>query len=120
MPLTNAAIKAAQPQAKPYKLADKKGMYLEVAPSGGKWWRLKYRIEGMKKRISLGTYPDVGLKEAREKREEARKLLAAGIDSGESRKAQNVVLPVKLTRVLQLKLSPFATPYLAGSSPSAP
>lgn len=46
MPLTNATIKAAQPQAKPYKLADEKGMYLEVAPSGGKWWRLKYRIEG--------------------------------------------------------------------------
>jgi integrase len=88
MPLTNAAIKAAQPQAKPYKLADEKGMYLEVAPSGGKWWRLKYRFEGKEKRISLGTYPDVGLKEAREKRDEARKLLAAGVDPGESRKAQ--------------------------------
>lgn len=88
MPLTNATIKAAQPQAKPYKLADEKGMYLEVAPSGGKWWRLKYRIEGKEKRISLGTYPDVGLKEAREKREEARRLLAAGIDPGENRKAQ--------------------------------
>lgn len=88
MPLTNAAIKAAQPQAKPYKLADEKGMYLEVAPSGGKWWRLKYRFEGKEKRISLGTYPDVGLKEAREKREDARRLLAAGIDPGESRKAQ--------------------------------
>lgn len=88
MPLTNATIKAAKPQTKPYKLADEKGMYLEVAPSGGKWWRLKYRFEGKEKRISLGTYPDVGLKEAREKREEARKLLAAGIDPGESRKAQ--------------------------------
>lgn len=88
MPLTNATIKAAQPQAKPYKLADEKGMYLEVAPSGGKWWRLKYRIDGKEKRISLGTYPDVGLKEAREKREEARRLLAAGIDPGENRKAQ--------------------------------
>lgn len=87
MPLTNAGIKAAEPKSKPYKLSDEKGMYLEVAPSGGKWWRLKYRYEGKEKRISLGTYPDVGLKEAREKREEARRLLAAGIDPGANRKA---------------------------------
>lgn len=87
MPLTDAAIRTAKPQDKPYKLADGEGMYLEVAPAGGKWWRLKYRIDGKEKRLSLGTYPDTGLKEAREKRADARKLLAAGIDPGAHRKA---------------------------------
>lgn len=87
MPLTDAAIRTAKPQNKPYKLADGEGMYLEVAPAGGKWWRLKYRIDGKEKRLSLGTYPDTGLKEAREKRADARKQLAAGIDPGAHRKA---------------------------------
>ena len=63
------------------------GMYLEVAPSGGKWWWLKYRFGGKEKRISLGTYPEVSLKEVREKREIARKQLAATMDPGENRKA---------------------------------
>ena len=75
-------------------------MYLEVAPRGGKWWRLKYRFEGKEKRISLGVYPEVplsGRKDkatgqwingARDKRDEARRLLAQGIDPGEARKAQ--------------------------------
>jgi integrase len=62
-------------------------MYLELSPAGGKWWRLKYRFGGKEKRLSLGTYPDTGLAEAREKRDTARKLLAAGIDPSEQRKA---------------------------------
>ena len=57
MPLTDAAIRNASPRSKPFKLADERGLYLEVAHSGGKWWRLKYRIEGKEKRISLGVYP---------------------------------------------------------------
>jgi integrase len=87
MPLTDAAIRTAKPSEKTFKLSDEKGLYLEVAPSGGKWWRLKYRFEGKEKRISLGVYPDVGLKLARERRDEARRLLAEGIDPGEHRKA---------------------------------
>lgn len=62
-------------------------MYLEVSPSGGKWWRLKYRIAGAEKRLSLGTYPDTSLKDAREKRDEARALIAQGIDPSDQRKA---------------------------------
>ncbi|RUP31098.1 MAG: DUF4102 domain-containing protein, partial [Curvibacter sp.] len=57
MPLTDTAIRKAQPGPKPQKLADGKGMYLEISPAGGRWWRLKYRIAGKEKRISLGTYP---------------------------------------------------------------
>lgn len=73
---------------KPYKMTDGKGLYLEVDPSGGKYWRYKYRFLGKEKRISLGVYDVVTLAEAREKREECRKLLAQGIDPGVQRKAQ--------------------------------
>lgn len=62
-------------------------MYLEISPAGGKWWRWKYRYVGKEKRLSLGTYPDTGLAEAREKRDDARRLLASGVDPGQQRKA---------------------------------
>ena len=87
MALTDTAIKNAKPGAKPAKLADEKGMFLLVTPAGGKWWRLKYRIGGKEKLLSLGTYPEVSLKDARERRDDARKLLASGIDPSENRKA---------------------------------
>ncbi|KVU85026.1 integrase [Burkholderia ubonensis] len=88
MPLTDTAIKNAKPADKPVRLFDGGGLYLEVAPSGGKWWRLKYRFGGKEKRISLGVYPDVPLKEARERRDKARALLEAGADPGEVKKAE--------------------------------
>lgn len=88
MPLTDTAIRNAKPGAKPVKLFDERGLYLEISPAGGKWWRLKYRFAGKEKRLSLGVYPDVGLKEARDRRDEARKLLANGVDPSENRKAQ--------------------------------
>ena len=87
MPLTNAEIRNAKPHSKARRLFDERGLYLEVSPAGGKWWRLKYRIEGKEKRLSLGIYPDVGLKEARDRRDAARKLLAGGVDPSENRKA---------------------------------
>lgn len=87
MPLTDTTIRNARPAAKPQKLYDGGGLYLEVAPTGGKWWRLKYRFGGKEKRISLGVYPDVPLKVAREKCTTARALLAAGTDPGEVKKA---------------------------------
>jgi integrase len=90
MPLTDTAIRKAQPKDKTSRIFDGGGMYLEVAPAGGKWWRLKYRYAGKEKRLSLGTYPDTSLKDAREKRDAARKLLAAGVDPGEQRKAAKV------------------------------
>src|SRR5690349_4544091 len=87
MALTDTAIRNAKPADKPRRLFDGGGLYLEVAPSGGKWWRLKYRFTGKEKRISLGVYPDVSLKKARERRDEARTLLADDVDPGEHRKA---------------------------------
>jgi integrase len=87
MPLSNTAIINAKPTDKPYVLTDERGLSVQVQPSGGKWWRLRYRFDGKAKMLSLGVYPDVGLKDAREKRDEARKLLAAGVDPGEHRKA---------------------------------
>jgi integrase len=88
MPLTDTAIRTAKPGEKPYKLADEKGLFLLINPNGSKWWRLKFRVAGKEKLLSFGTYPEVGLKEARNKRDDARKLLADGIDPGETRKAQ--------------------------------
>ena len=89
MPITDVSIRNAKPSQKSARFFDERGLYLEIAPAGGKWWRLKYRFRGKEKRLSLGVYPDVGLKEARDRRDAARKLLANGVDPGEHRKAQN-------------------------------
>ncbi|MFT3791761.1 MAG: integrase arm-type DNA-binding domain-containing protein [Rudaea sp.] len=88
--LTPSAVQNAKSRAKPYKLADERGMYLLVRPDGARWWRLDYRRPGIGKRntLSLGTFPDVSLKRAREKRDQARALLADGIDPGDKRKAE--------------------------------
>jgi integrase len=88
MPLTDVAIRKAKASSKPFRISDEKGLYLEVTPSGGKLWRLKYRFGGKEKRLSCGIYPSVSLADARERREEARKILANGADPGEVRKAQ--------------------------------
>jgi integrase len=90
--LSKLLIDKTKPQAKSVRLSDGRGMYLEISPTGGKWWRFKYRFAGKERRISLGVYPDVPLAAAREKREEARRQVAAGIDPGEQRKAAKVAL----------------------------
>src|SRR5277367_4721956 len=87
MSLTDTAIRNAKPGKKAVRLFDERGLYLEISPAGGKWWRLKYRFAGKEKRVSLGVYPDVTLKEARERRDSARKLLSQGVDPSENRKA---------------------------------
>lgn len=87
MALTDTAIRSAKPSEKPIRLFDGGGLYLEVSPAGGKLWRFKYRFEAKEKRLSLGVYPGVSLAKARVRREEARKLLADGIDPSEHRKA---------------------------------
>ena len=90
--LTKLLIDNTKPDTKPRRLSDGRGMYLEIAPAGGRWWRFKYRLDGRERRISLGVYPDVGLAEARERREHARKQVAAGIDPGQQRRAEKIAL----------------------------
>ena len=82
MALTDTAIRAAKPKAKPYKLGDALGLFRLLQPSGGKLWRLKYRIGGVEKKLGLGTYPETSLSKARALRDQARELIAAGIDPG--------------------------------------
>lgn len=86
--LTDVKVRNARPAEKRLRLWDERGLYLEVAPTGGKYWRQKYRINGKEKRISLGVYPEISLKEARDRRENARKLVAQGVDPSVHRKAQ--------------------------------
>ncbi|MGC1808505.1 MAG: integrase arm-type DNA-binding domain-containing protein [Candidatus Binataceae bacterium] len=85
--LTDPKVRNAKCGIKSRKLFDGRGLFLLVTPSGGKWWRFKYRFEGKAKTISLGVYPSVGLKEARERHDKARKLVAAGVDPSADRKA---------------------------------
>lgn len=87
MPLSDTAIRTAKPADKPYKLSDDKGLFLLIQPNGSKYWRQKYRFGGKEKLLSFGTYPDVSLKVARAKRDEARSLLANDVDPGENKKA---------------------------------
>lgn len=85
--LQDIEARKAKPKEAPYKLSDERGLYLLITPMGGKLWRLNFRFGGKQKTLALGTYPDVGLADARAKREEARQMLAAGIDPCEQRKA---------------------------------
>jgi len=80
MPLSDTKIKALKPRDKDYKVSDEKGLLLVVRKNGGKLWRLKYRFEGREKSLSIGQYPDIGLSAARDERDAARKLIAAGQD----------------------------------------
>ncbi|MGO9593561.1 MAG: tyrosine-type recombinase/integrase [Steroidobacteraceae bacterium] len=90
--LSETKIRAAKLKERPYKLFDKRGLFLLVTPTGGRLWRLRYRIGALEKLISLGAYPDVTLKRAREKRDDARRLIADDIDPSAQRKAQRAAL----------------------------
>lgn len=80
MALSHMACQAAKPKIKPYKMADGEGLYLEVTPSGTKYWRLKYRLHGREKRISIGAYPAVSIADARKAKDELKKEISSGID----------------------------------------
>jgi hypothetical protein len=88
MPLTNTAIRSIKPSDKPQKLYDADGLFLLLNPNGSKWWRFKYRIGGKEKLLSLGTYPEISLKDARERRDDARKAVKNGIDPSEQRQSE--------------------------------
>ena len=95
MKLTDTKIRTAKPRERAYKLADGGGLYLMVAPRAdgkvSRWWRLKYRARGKEKVLAIGTYPEIGLREAREARDDAKKLLVRGTDPGEKKRADKIV-----------------------------
>jgi len=86
--LTEVRIRAARPKEKAYKLFDLRGLFMLVTPTGGRLWRFRYRMNGVEKLLTLGKYPDVSLKRAREKRDDARKLVADNVDPSVKRRAE--------------------------------
>ncbi len=86
MPLTDTSVRNSKPKDRPYKLADSQGLHLLVTPNGSRLWRLKYRVAGKEKLLSIGAYPTVSIKMARETRDDARGLLATGIDPSQAKK----------------------------------
>jgi integrase len=94
MALTAAAIKNAKGRTKPYKLTDSDGLFLYVAPNGGRYWRMNYRHLGKQKTLAFGIYPDIGLADAREQRDAARKVLAKGNDPAEKIKLDRIAATV--------------------------
>lgn len=90
MALTDIKVRTAKPMDKQYKLTDGNGMHLLVHPNGSKYWRLQYRFGGKQKMLALGVYPDVSLADARARRDDARKLLANGIDPGDKKKNDKI------------------------------
>lgn len=91
-PLSDIQVKNAKPKDKDYKLSDGFGLYLLITPSGGKLWRMQYRFIGKQKLLSFGSYPHLSISEARQRREDAKKLLANGFDPGAVKKAQRAAL----------------------------
>ena len=87
MLINDTLIRNTKPAAKPRKLFDGHGLFLLVQPNGSRWWRLKYRFDSAEKTLSLGVYPEVSLKQARERREALRKQLAEGIDPSAIRRS---------------------------------
>ncbi|EMU9474139.1 tyrosine-type recombinase/integrase [Escherichia coli] len=101
MKLNARQVDAAKPREKAYKLADGAGLYLEVVPSGSRYWRMKYRFNGKEKRMAFGVYPTVSLAQARALRDEAKKKLAEGIDPSFAKKEEKLVRDVQLNNTFQ-------------------
>jgi len=90
-PLSEVRVRTTKPKEKEYKLFDGGGLFLMVTPSGGKLWHFKYRFDKKEKKLTFGPYPEISLADARQKREDARRQLAQGIDPGSVRKAQKQI-----------------------------
>jgi len=136
MPLLNEArIRASRPKDRPYKVFDERGLFLLVTPSGGRLWRFRYRLGGVEKLLTLGAYPDVSLKRAREKRDDARRLVADEVDPSAKRQAERMAqadtfeaigtewlnlqrakLVAETISILEARLKTYLYPYL-GSRP---
>lgn len=107
MALTDTAIRNAKPKLKPYKLGDSKGLFLLVQPSGGKLWRVKYRLDGKEKKLAIGIYPDVGLAEARRRCEAAREQLATGKDPSREKQRETLRRHINAANTFELVAGEF-------------
>ena len=135
--LSEAKIRASRPKERAYKVFDERGLFMLVTPTGGRLWRFRYRLGGVEKLLTLGAYPDVPLKRAREKREDARKLVADGVDPCAKRQAERATqvetfeaiakewlelqsrsLAAETMEILGTRLKSFLNPYV-GSRPIA-
>lgn len=96
MALTDVAIKKLKAEGKPIKVADERGLFLLIKPTGAKLWRWKYRFQGKEKLMAIGGYPDVSLAQARDKRDEGRRLLAAGSDPMAQRREARVAMQIAM------------------------
>lgn len=95
MALTDTAIRNAKPKDKPYKISDSQGLYLLVNPRGSKLWRLKYRIDGVERKLAIGPYPEITLAEARAARDAARRQLAHAIDPNAAKRQTRIEASVR-------------------------
>jgi uncharacterized protein (TIGR00369 family) len=116
MTLTDNLIRKTKPSDAPIRLSDGAGMYLLLNPNGSRWWRFDYRLSGMRKTLSFGTYPDTGLKLAREHRDNARKLLASGVDPSAKRQAEKVAGVDAFESVAREWFAKFAPGWAKGHS----
>ncbi len=102
MSLSDAKVRNARPRTKPFKIADGEGLFLLITPAGGKYWRLKYFFAGKEKLLALGVYPGIDLHDARERRAQARKVLAAGNDPGEAKKEAKRLVTFKSANAFEV------------------
>ena len=114
--LSNAVISAAKPREKAFKLADGGGLYLLVTPAGSRWWRLRFRVRGTEKMLSLGTFPDVPLKLARERRDRARRDLANGIDPSAKRRTEKMASSDTFEAIAREWFDKFSASWAVGYS----
>lgn len=101
MPLTNQQIRTANPRLRQYKLSDGRGLVLLVTPKGYKWWRVRYFIDGKERMLSIGTYPEISLRAARDERDKIRQKLAQGIDPGAERKKERAAQSSRVPQTLE-------------------
>jgi len=120
MPLTNTAISNSKPKDKPYRLSDEKGLYLLIQNTGGKLWRFDYRYLGNRKTISMGSYPEVSLAKAREKRDDARRLLAnePPVDPSDNRKASKASTKLSSENSFEVIAREWWQSYMKNKAPS--
>lgn len=118
MALNIKQIEALKPTEKPYKVADSGGLYIEISPVGGKAWKLKYRYLGKEKKLSLGRYPVVSLKDARDKRDDAKRVLDSGKDPGAEKKRAKIEAMTAMENTFQVIAEEWAGRHFVNKAPA--